>query len=169
MAAVSYATLQPVYFGHPAPGQIPLQATVFGFPQHLVPRMGPITQVIMPQNTQSSMRHGQRMGARHGATSPHIYLQQQVVSFESSIHQPFMCFNPHNLPLHPASKSRLAFHTFLVLMVLASCAQRMIHPNASQGIRYMPNARNAAYPAMLPQGFPSAMPSPQQAGWQQPY
>nr|TKW22624.1 hypothetical protein SEVIR_4G240800v2 [Setaria viridis] len=117
MAAVSYATLQPVYFGHPAPGQITLQATVFGFPQHLVPRMGPITQVIMPQNTQSSMRHGQRMGARHGATSPHMCLQQQ----------------------------------------------RMIHPNASQGIRYMPNARNAAYPAMLPQGFPSAMPSPQQA------
>jgi hypothetical protein len=46
--------------------------------------------------------------------------------------------------------------------VLASCVQWMIHPNASQGIRYMPNARNAAYPAMLPQGFPRAMPSLQQ-------
>jgi len=37
----------------------------------------------------------------------------------------------------------------------------MIHANANHSIRYMPNARHGAYPAMLPQGFPSAMVSQQ--------
>ena len=75
-------------------------------------------------------------------------------------------FNPHNLSWHPASNHVWDFTLLLVLILLASRAQMMIHPNANQGVRYMPNARNGAYPAMLPQGqgFPSAMPSPQQDG-----
>jgi len=40
----------------------------------------------------------------------------------------------------------------------------MIHANANHSIRYMPNARHGAYPAMLPQGFPSAMVSQQHDG-----
>ncbi|KAG2606954.1 hypothetical protein PVAP13_4NG196500 [Panicum virgatum] len=120
MAAAPYAAPQQVYFGHPAPGQFPPQAAVFGFPQHLVSGMGPGAPVMMPHNMQRPMHPGQRMGARHGAMSPQMYRQQQM----------------------------------------------MIRPNANQGVRYMPNARNGAYPAMLPQGqgFPSAMPSPQQDG-----
>ena len=47
MAAAPYAAPQQVYFGHPAPGQIPPQAAVFGFPQHLVPGMGPGAPVMM--------------------------------------------------------------------------------------------------------------------------
>ncbi|CAN6201242.1 unnamed protein product [Urochloa humidicola] len=116
MAAVPYAAPQQVYFGHPAPGQIPPQAAVFGFPQHLVPAMGHGTPVIMPHNMQRSVHPGQRIGGRHGAISPQMYQQQQM----------------------------------------------MIHPSANRGIRYMPNTRNGAYPAMLPQSFPSVMPSPQQ-------
>ncbi|KAF8648369.1 hypothetical protein HU200_064955 [Digitaria exilis] len=41
-------------------------------------------------------------------------------------------------------------------------AQMTIHPNANQRVRYMPNARNGAYPPKLPQGFASVMPSVQQ-------
>ncbi|CAN6163610.1 unnamed protein product [Urochloa humidicola] len=115
MATVPYAAPQQVYFGHPAPGQIPSQAAVFGFPQHF-PAMGHGTPVIMPHNMQRLVHPGQRIGGRHGAISPQMYRQQQM----------------------------------------------MIHPNANRGVRYMPNARNGAYPAMLPQSFPSVIPSQQQ-------
>lgn len=164
MAAVPYPTPQPVYFGHPAPGQIPQQATVFGFPQHLIPGMGPVTPVIMPHNMHSSMRHAQ-VGARHGSTSPHMYRQQQVIVL-SLLSHPFI----NLLCVSILITSHCTLHQIMFGIsyvpcangVLASCVQWMIHPNASQGIRYMPNARNAAYPAMLPQGFPRAMPSLQQ-------
>ncbi|RLN11588.1 hypothetical protein C2845_PM09G17350 [Panicum miliaceum] len=112
MAAAPYAAPQQVYFGHPAPGQIPPQAAVFGFPQPLVPGMGPGAPVMMPHHMQRPMHPGQRMGARPGAMSPQMYRQQQM----------------------------------------------MIRPNANQGVRYAPNARNRAFPATLPQGFPGAAP-----------
>ncbi|RLM48741.1 hypothetical protein C2845_PMPSC004508 [Panicum miliaceum] len=117
MAAAPYAAPQQVYVGHPAPGQIPQQAPVFGFPQHFA-GMGPGAPVLMPHSMQRPLHPGQRMGARHGAMSPQMYRQHQM----------------------------------------------MIHPNANQGVRYMPNARNGAYPATLPQGFPGAAPSLQQDG-----
>ncbi|KAG0514903.1 hypothetical protein BDA96_10G233200 [Sorghum bicolor] len=112
MAASPYAGPQQVYFGHPAPGQIPPQAAVFGFPQHFVPAMGPVSPVMMPHNMQRSRYPRQRTGG------PAAYRQQQA----------------------------------------------MIHANANHNIRYMPNARHGAYPAMLPQGFPSAMVSQQHDG-----
>jgi hypothetical protein len=60
-------------------------------------------------------------------------------------------------------KSCLACNVVLLLIVLSSLFQ-MIHANANHNIRYMPNARHGAYPAMLPQGFPSAMVSQQHDG-----
>jgi len=83
MAAAPYAAPQQVYFGHPAPGQFPPQAAVFGFPQHLVPGMGPGAPVMMPHNMQRLMHPGQRIGARHGAMSPQMYRQQHQVAFLS--------------------------------------------------------------------------------------
>lgn len=73
MAASPYAGPQQVYFGHPAPGQIPPQAAVFGFPQHFVPAMGPVSPVMMPHNMQRSRYPRQRTGG------PAAYRQQQAV------------------------------------------------------------------------------------------
>ncbi|CAN6194665.1 unnamed protein product [Urochloa humidicola] len=79
MAAVPYAAPQQVYFAQPAPGQIPHQAAVFGFPQHLVPAMGHDTPVIMPHSMQRSVHPSQRIGGRHGAILPQMYRQQPMM------------------------------------------------------------------------------------------
>ncbi|KAK3134001.1 hypothetical protein QOZ80_6AG0543770 [Eleusine coracana subsp. coracana] len=102
MAGIPYAGPQQVYFGLPAPGQIPPQAAIFGFQQPFVPAgMRPGPSVMMSNNVHRSRHPGQRTGFR----------QQQ----------------------------------------------QMIHASTNHGMRYMPNARNGAYPTMPPQGFSTGM------------
>lgn len=71
--------------------------------------------------------------------------------------------NHHRIHRSFYYQSCLAFHVVLLLIMLSSLFQ-MIHANANHSIMYMPNARHGAYPAMLPQGFPSAMVSQQHDG-----
>ncbi|AQL04382.1 Polyadenylate-binding protein 3 [Zea mays] len=80
MAASQYAGPQQVYFGHPSsPGPIaPPQGAVFGFPQHFVPGMGPISPVMMPPHNMQRPRY----------PGPAPYRQQQAMIHANANHMP---------------------------------------------------------------------------------
>nr|CAB3468276.1 unnamed protein product [Digitaria exilis] len=79
-------------------------------------------------------------------------------------------FPPHLVPgmgpgtpfVMPQNVQRIGARHGAMLPQMYRQQQMTIHPNANQRVRYMPNARNGAYPPKLPQGFASVMPSVQQ-------